>query len=92
MNGSSVGPSATASGNDAGRTAVSFSKGDRVCSSELGSLRHPRYAKLQGTVVRDGNGRYPNSVRVLWDGSRTAVAIHRDYIQLIPCASASSTP
>lgn len=80
----------------AGGSPFSFAKGDRVCSSELGSVRHPRYASIQGTVVGGGSGRYPNSVRVLWDGSRTVVAIHRDYIQPAPdvaesdCARSSS--
>lgn len=63
------------------RAPFAFAKGDRVRSSELGSIRHPRYAAIRGTVVGGGSGRYPNSVRVLWDGSRTVVAIHRDYIE-----------
>lgn len=61
--------------------ARTLSKGDRVHLSELGCSRHPRDAEKKGTVV--GNSQYPNSLRILWDGSRWPVAVHRDYLQLL---------
>jgi hypothetical protein len=57
-----------------------FSKGDRVHPSKLGCSRHPRDSQKRGTIV--GPTRYPNSLRVVWDGSRWPIAVHRDYIQL----------
>lgn len=61
--------------------ARTLSKGDRVHLSELGCSRHPRDTEKKGTIV--GNSQYPNSLRIVWDGSRWPVAIHRDYLQLL---------
>lgn len=54
----------------------------RICLTELGKQRHPRMAEREGEVF--GPSRYPGSVRVLWDGCRTPMAMHRSYIQPIP--------
>jgi len=61
--------------------AIEFSIGDRVDLSELGRSRHPRDKEKKGTIV--GQTLYPNSVRIIWDGSRWPVAVHRDYLQLL---------
>jgi hypothetical protein len=61
--------------------ALQLSKGDRVQLSELGCSRHPRNTKKIGTIV--GNSHYPNSLRIVWDGSRWPVAVHREYLELL---------
>jgi hypothetical protein len=61
--------------------APRFSKGDRVHLSELGRSRHPRDSEKKGTIV--GQPQYPNGLRIIWDGSRCPVTIHRDYLQLL---------
>ena len=61
--------------------ARQLSKGDRVHLSELGCSRHPRDSQKRGTIV--GPTQYPNSLRVIWDGSRWPIPIHRDYLQLL---------
>jgi hypothetical protein len=57
-------------------------KGVRFELSKLGIVRNPRFAKRNGTVI--GNSRVNNSVRVLFDGRKTPMSLHRDYIKLIP--------
>jgi hypothetical protein len=61
--------------------ALRLSKGDRVQLSELGCSRHPRNTKKIGTIV--GNSQDPNSLRIVWDGSRWPVAVHREYLELL---------
>jgi hypothetical protein len=56
-----------------------LSKGDRVHLSELGCFRHPRDSEKKGTVV--GRTQYPNSLRIIWEGSRHPITMHRDYLQ-----------
>jgi hypothetical protein len=56
-----------------------LSKGDRVHLSELGCSRHPRDSEKKGTIV--GQTQYPNSLRIIWEGSRRPVTVHRDYLQ-----------
>ena len=58
-----------------------FSKGERIHLSKFGCSRHPRDSGKKGTII--GQTRYPNSLRIIWDGSRWPVAVHRDYIQLL---------
>jgi hypothetical protein len=71
----------------------SFRRGDRVATppiakgarfkmSALGAARNPRLAEKEGTVV--GSSRLNRSVRVLFDGRKTPMSLHRDYIKLIP--------
>jgi hypothetical protein len=66
--------------NDREEKARRPSKGDRVHLSELGCARHPRNSGKEGTVV--GHTQYPNSLRIVWDGSRWPITMHRDYLQL----------
>jgi hypothetical protein len=61
--------------------AQRFSKGSRVSLSELGRSHHPRNPEKKGTIV--GRTQYPNSLRIIWDGSRWPVTIHRDYLQFL---------
>jgi hypothetical protein len=56
-----------------------LSKGSRVHLSDLGRSRHRRNSEKKGTIV--GQTQYPNSFRIIWDGSRRPVTIHRDYLQ-----------
>jgi hypothetical protein len=58
-----------------------LSKGDRVHLSELGCSRHPRDSDKKSTIV--GQTRYPNSLRTIWDGSRSPVTMHKDYLQFL---------
>jgi hypothetical protein len=58
-----------------------LSNGDRVHLSELGCSRHPRDSEKRGRIV--GQTRYPNSLRIIWEGSRWPVTMHRDYLQLL---------
>jgi hypothetical protein len=62
-----------------------ISVGSRVKLSVLGAARCPRIAEKQGVVV--GVGRYSKSLRVLLDGSKLPVSLHRDYLEqaLIAC-------
>jgi hypothetical protein len=55
--------------------------GSRVRMSALGAARCPRLADREGIIV--GGGRYSNSIRVLFDSSKSPVSLHRDYIEEI---------
>jgi hypothetical protein len=59
----------------------SIAMGSRVRMSALGAARCPRIADKEGILV--GEGRYSNSLRVLVDGSKLPVSLHRDYIEQI---------
>jgi hypothetical protein len=59
-----------------------IAKGVRFKMSILGAAHNPRLAQKEGTVV--GNSRLNNSVRVLFDGRKTPMSLHRDYITPIP--------
>jgi hypothetical protein len=50
--------------------------------SALGVAHNPRLAKKEGTIV--GTSRYNSSVRVLFDGRKTLMSLHRDYVMQIP--------
>ncbi len=47
--------------------------------SALGAARSPRLAKKEGTIV--GRSRLNSSVRVLFDGYKSPISLHRDYIE-----------
>jgi hypothetical protein len=47
--------------------------------SSLGAVRCPNLAGKEGTVV--GTGRYRSTVRVLFDGFRSATSLHSTYIE-----------
>ena len=59
----------------------SIAIGSRVRMSALGAERCPRIADKEGIIV--GEGRYSNSLRILFDGSKLPVSLHRDYIEQI---------
>lgn len=56
--------------------------GSQFKMSALGVVRSPRLADKRGTIV--GTNRYSRSVRVLLDGSKSPISLHRDYIEPIP--------
>ena len=56
-------------------------KGVRFELSKLGRARNPRFATREGTII--GNSRVNNSVRVLFDGRKTPMSLHRDYIKVV---------
>jgi hypothetical protein len=53
--------------------------GARFRMSALGAARSPRLAKREGTVV--GSSRINSSIRVLFDGSKSPISLHRDYVE-----------
>jgi hypothetical protein len=56
-------------------------QGDRVRLSELGMSRYPRYAGREARVL--GGCKNPSGIRVVWEQSRTAVAMHKSFLQLL---------
>jgi hypothetical protein len=60
-------------------SAASIAIGARFRMSALGAARSPRLAKKQGTIV--GVSRINSSLRVLFDGSKAPISLHRDYIE-----------
>jgi hypothetical protein len=63
-------------------TASAIVIGARFRMSILGAARNPRLAKRDGTIV--GSSRLNSSVRVLFDGRKSPISLHRDYIEQIP--------
>jgi len=59
----------------------SIAIGLRVRMSALGAARCPRIPDKEGIIV--GEGRSSNSLRILFDGSKLPVSLHRDYIEQI---------
>jgi hypothetical protein len=53
--------------------------GTRFKMSALGAARSPRLAKKEGTIV--GVSRINSSLRVLFDGSKSPISLHRDYVE-----------
>jgi hypothetical protein len=60
---------------------VEFVKGARCKLNQLGIERNPRTDMRAGTVI--GKASTANTVRVLFDGSKTPVSLHRKYIELL---------
>jgi hypothetical protein len=60
----------------------SFVIGARFKMSALGAARNPRLAEKAGAIV--GGSRLNSSVRVLFDGRKSPMSLHRDYIEQIP--------
>jgi hypothetical protein len=56
--------------------------GARFRMSVLGAAHNPRLVKKEGTIV--GTSRHNSSVRVLFDGRKTLMSLHRDYVMQIP--------
>ena len=63
-------------------TAPAVAIGARFKMSALGAAHNPRLAKKEGTIV--GTNRLNSSVRVLFDGRKSLVSLHRGYIKEIP--------
>ena len=61
---------------------ASIAIGERCKLTSLGDARNPRLAGRQGTVV--GSGRLNSSVRVLFDGRKTPMSLHKNYIEPVP--------
>jgi hypothetical protein len=53
----------------------------RIKISALGAARCPRLADRKGIIV--GSGRYHCTVRVIFDGSKSPMSLHQDYIELV---------
>lgn len=53
----------------------------RFKMSALGAARCPRLAERQGVII--GAGRYLSSVRVIFDGFKSPMSLHRDYVELV---------
>jgi len=51
----------------------------RIRMSALGAVRCPNLAGKEGTVI--GMGRYRSTVRVIFDGFRSATSLHSTYIE-----------
>lgn len=51
----------------------------RVRMSALGAVRCPNLAGREGVVV--GAGRYRSTVRIMFDGFRSATSLHHTYIE-----------
>jgi hypothetical protein len=66
-----------------GRQASRIFIGARIKMSKLGRLRNRHFAEKAGTVV--GGGRLNSSFRILFDGRKTPITLHEDYIE--PSAS-----
>jgi hypothetical protein len=60
-------------------SAVLIVIGARFRMSALGAARSPRLAKKEGTIV--GVSRLNSSIRVLFDGSKSPISLHRDYVE-----------
>jgi hypothetical protein len=56
--------------------------GTRFRLSALGAARNFHLANKEGTIV--GGSRFNSSLRVLFDGRKSPMSLHRDYIEPIP--------
>jgi hypothetical protein len=63
------------------KSSTNLPIGARFRMSLLGSTRNKRLAGKEGLII--GNSRLNRSVRVLFDGRRTPMSLHPDYIELI---------
>lgn len=62
----------------------------RVRMTALGAARCPNLAGREGVVV--GAGRYHSTVRVLFDGFKSATSLHRTYVEAVAGKEGSSSP
>jgi len=58
--------------------------------SALGAARCPRLADRQGTII--GGSQYLSSVRVIFDGYKSPIPLHRDYLELLAEQEAPAGP
>jgi hypothetical protein len=61
----------------------------RIRMSVLGAARCPNLAGREGVVI--GTGRYRSTVRVLFDGFRSATSLHNSYIEPVAGKEGSSS-
>lgn len=61
------------------RDKVEITIGARVKMSPLGAVRCPRLADREGMVV--GGGQYPSTARIIFDGFKAPMSLHRDYVE-----------
>jgi hypothetical protein len=69
-----------------------FQLGDRVRLSPLGKDRVRRPTTEIGTVVGLVNNRSPGTVRVLFDGLKTAKTLHKTYVEPLPLGPTNKAP
>ena len=62
-------------------TASAIVIGARFRMSLLGAARNPRLAEKEGIIV--GSSRINTSVRVLFDGRKSPISLHRGYIEQV---------
>jgi hypothetical protein len=60
----------------------------RIRMSALGAVRCPNLAGREGVVI--GTGRYRSTVRIMFDGFRSATSLHSTYIE--PVAGKEGPP
>jgi len=60
----------------------------RIRMSALGAVRCPNLAGREGVVI--GAGRYRSTLRVLFDGFRSATSLHNSYIEPVAGKEGSS--
>ena len=61
----------------------------RIRMSALGAARCPNLAGREGVVI--GTGRYRSTLRVLFDGFRSATSLHNSYIEPVAGKDGSSS-
>jgi hypothetical protein len=65
----------------AGPPEEGLSPPTRIKMSALGAARCPNLAGREGVVV--GAGRYPSTVRVMFDGFKSPTSLHSTYIETV---------
>lgn len=61
----------------------------RIRMSALGAVRCPNLAGREGVVI--GTGRYRSTVRVMFDGFRSATSLHSSYLEPVAAEDGSSS-
>jgi hypothetical protein len=61
------------------RDKVEITIGARVKMGLLGAVRCPRLADTEGVIV--GGGQYPSTARIIFDGFKVPMSLHRDYVE-----------
>jgi hypothetical protein len=65
----------------------------RFRMSALGAARCPRLADRTGVIVSSGNGTHHiSAVRVLFDGFKSPVTLHRSYVEIETSEQATGHP
>lgn len=58
--------------------------------SALGAARCPNFAGREGVII--GSGRYRSTVRILFDGFKSATSLHSTYIEPVVEEESVSRP